>query len=346
MERTEAMTAASAPAREMPGAYVDWAAVLGGAVVAAAIGGLFHMFGAGLGMATISFERGEGSFNLMLIVTGLWMVVTLIASFLTGGYIAGRMRRRVDDASADEVAARDGINGLVVWGAGMLVMAWMAMGAFGAVAVTAGNVADSVLRAGGAAVGGAAEAVGSAVDADDEGVSSWISASLLRTSPTSAAPAPTTAPAPGASDPAVQPAPAQTAPAAVAPAGDTAEVDRQTAAIILNGVRTGDVSDSDRDYLVAAVTQRTALSQEEAEARVDQAIASVQDARTDAEALLAEAEATARDVAESARIGAILTAFALTAASLVAGAAAVAGAVRGGRHRDEGRLYGGLTYRL
>ncbi|MDR7124733.1 hypothetical protein [Pseudotabrizicola sp. 4114] len=338
MERTETLTAATAPTRELSGAYVDWAAVLGGAVVAAAIGGLFHMFGAGLGMATISFEPGEGSLNLMLIVTGLWMVVTLIASFLTGGYIAGRMRRRVDDATADEVAARDGINGLVVWGAGMLVMAWMAMGVFGAVAVTAGNVADTALRAGGAAVGGAAGAVGAAVDADadNEGVSSWISDSLLRTAPAPAPTAPAPAPAAGTAAPA----------ATTAPAADTAEIDRQTAAIILNGIRTGEVSDTDRGYLVAAVSQRSNLSQEEAEARVDEAIAAVQEARAEAEAFAAEAEATARDAAETARIGAILTAFALTAAALVAGAAAVAGAVRGGRHRDEGRLFGGLTYRL
>ncbi|RGP36460.1 hypothetical protein [Pseudotabrizicola alkalilacus] len=334
MERTETLTSATAPTRELPGGYIDWAAVLGGAVVAAAIGGLFHMFGAGLGMATISFEPGEGSFSLMLIVTGLWMVVTLIASFLTGGYIAGRMRRRVDDATADEVAARDGINGLVVWGAGMLVMAWMAMGAFGAIAVGAGNVADTALRAGGAAVSGGAGAAGAAVDADadNEAVSSWISDSLLRTTPTAPAPAP----AAGTASPA----------ATTSPASDTAEIDRQTAAIILNGIRTGDVSDSDRSYLVAAVSQRGNLSQDEAEARVDEAIAAVQNTRAEAEAFAAEAEATAREAAETARIGAILTAFALTAAALVAGAAAVAGAVRGGRHRDEGRLFGGLTYRL
>lgn len=337
MERTEILTDAAAPTREMPGAYIDWAAVLGGAVVAAAIGGLFHMFGAGLGMATISFESGEGSFSLMLIVTGLWMVVTLLASFLTGGYIAGRMRRRIDDASADEVAARDGINGLVVWGFGMLVMAWMAMGAFGAVAVTAGNVADSMVRAGGAAVGSAAGALG-AVETDDEDVSSWISDSLLRAPPVAA-----TTPAP---PPVTGSTSTPTAAVAPAPAADTEEIGRQTAAIILNGIRTGDISDSDRSYLVAAISQRGNFSQDEAEARVDQAIVSVQEARAEAETVAAEAEAIARDAAEAARIGAILTAFALTAASLVAGAAAVSGAVRGGRHRDEGRLYGGLSYRL
>lgn len=334
MERTEALTTGSAPARDLPGAYIDWAAVIGGAVVAAAIASLFHMFGAGLGLSTISFEPGEGSVNLLLIVTGLWMVITLIASFMAGGYIAGRMRRRIDDASADEVAARDGINGLVVWAAGILLMAWMAMGVFGAIVGTVGNVADTAVRAGGAAAG-AAGAVGMSAglaNADDADASSWISDSLLRFPPVSA-------PAPTEGDAAPVGAP-------VATGSDQGEIDRQTAAIILNGLRTGDVSDSDRSYLVAVISERGNLSQEETEARVDQAIASVQEARAEAEAALEQAEATARDAAEATRIGAILTAFALTAAALVAAVAAMAGAMRGGLHRDEGRMFSGLTYRM
>ena len=340
MERTEALTAGSAPVREQPGGYIDWSAVIGGAVVAAAIGGLFHLFGAGLGLSSISFEPGKGSVNLMLIITGLWMVITLIASFVTGGYIAGRMRRRIDDASADEVSARDGINGLVVWGAGMLVMAWMAMGVFGAVAVTAGNVADTVARAGGAAAGSAAGVLGAVgaggvTDSDDATASSWISDSLLRFPPGTT------------SGTTVDPSTSTTAaPAPATPTIDLDEVDRQTAAIVLNGIRTGEISDSDRSYLVAAVSERGGLSQEEAEARVDSAVASVQDARAEAEAALEDAEATARDAAEATRVGAILTAFALTAAALVAAVAAVAGAMLGGRHRDEGRLYSGLSFRL
>ena len=38
------------------------------------------------------------------------------------------------------------------------------------------------------------------------------------------------------------------------------------------------------------------------------------------------------------------SAFLLAASSLVAGAAAYIGAVRGGRHRDENKLWGGLRY--
>ena len=40
-----------------------------------------------------------------------------------------------------------------------------------------------------------------------------------------------------------------------------------------------------------------------------------------------------------------LTAFLLAASAILAAAAAYVGAVRGGRHRDEGRLWGWLSYR-
>lgn len=325
MERTETLTAAAAPAQPVAGSYADWAAVLAGAAVAAAIAGLFMTFGAALGLSTISADPGEGSFNAWVIVTGLWLVVTLVASYLAGGYVAGRMRRRVDGAAAEEVAARDGINGLVVWALGMLVTAWMAAGALGTAATTAGNVAGAATQAAGAALGGAAQGLGNAMAGDGtDTAAGWIADTLRR-------------PVLG------------TPPAGVpeaAPAADTAELARQSAAILANTARTGEIADTDRAWLAAATARLTGLPPAEAEARVEQAVASAQEFRAGAQRMADEAEAAARDAAETARIGAILSAFILTAAALVAGAAAMAGAVRGGRHRDEGRLFGGFSYRI
>ncbi|MFE3836438.1 hypothetical protein [Pseudogemmobacter sonorensis] len=354
MERTETMTAASAPRREISGAYIDWVAVFGGAVVAAAIGGLFTAFGAALGLSTISAEPGEGSFNLWLIVTALWLVISLVASYLAGGYIAGRMRRRVDDASADEVAARDGINGLVVWGLGMLLTTWMAAGAIGGAAsavgtavTAAGSAVGGVAQGTGAAVGGAvqgvAQAVGAAVPDDaDEGLMDYINSTLMR-------------PAVDGVRQGVQQPDGTTAPGA--PSMDDAELARQSGVVLGNVLRTGEISDEDRAFLIAAVARRTGQTEAQVEARVDQAVAVVQEAREEAEAAVAEAQAEAERLAqeaeeaaiaaaETARKSAILTAFLLTAAALVAGAAAVSGAVRGGRHRDEGRIWGGFSYRF
>ena len=354
MERTETMTAASAPSIETGGAYIDWAAVFGGAVVAAATAGLFTAFGAALGLSTISAEPGEGSFNLWLIVTALWLVITLVASYLAGGYIAGRMRRRVDDASGDEVAARDGINGLVVWGLGMLVTAWMAAGAIsgavsavGTAATATGAAVGGVVQGAGDAVGGAvqgvAQAAGAAIPDDaDEGLMDYINSTLMR-------------PEVGAMRQGVQQADGTTSPGT--PSMDDAELARQSGLVLGNVLRTGEISEGDRAFLVAAVARRTGQSEAEVEARVDQAVTAVQDARAKAEAAVADAKAEAERLAkeaeeaaiaaaETARKSAILTAFLLTAAALVAGAAAVSGAVRGGRHRDEGRIWGGFSYRL
>src|SRR5690606_30959649 len=131
-----------------------------GTVVAAALGGLFTTFGAALGLGAISAEPGEGSFSLMLVITALWVIISLIVSFAAGGYIAGRMRRRVDAASADEVQTRDGINGLVVWGLATLITGWMAASAIGTATTAVGSAVGGIAQAAGTAVGGVAQAAG------------------------------------------------------------------------------------------------------------------------------------------------------------------------------------------
>ena len=339
MDRTQTLTAAAAPAALRDGSYIDWAAIFGGAVVAVAVGSVFTGFGAALGLSTISAEPGEGSLNVMVIVSALWVVVTLVASYMAGGYIAGRMRRRLETSTAaDEVTVRDGINGLVVWGLGIIATLFLlgsavstTVSAVGSAASTAGTVAGGVVSAAGSAVGGvaqgAAAAVGAALPEEaGETAASYVSDTLLR--------------------------PAQ----ATAGTSDAAVVARETASIIGNIAVTGNVTDAERAYLISAVVATTSVSQAEATARVDEAIAAAQQTRTDAIAateaaqaeadrLVEEARVAAVDAAEAARVSAILTAFLLTAAAIVAAAAAYIGAVRGGRHRDEGRIFGGFAYR-
>ena len=132
-ERTEILTQKSAPALAHEGSYVDWSAILAGAVVASAIAFVFTTFGAAIGLSLASPYEGDGSAMAALIAVGTWMLWTTISSFMAGGYIAGRMRRRIDAATADEVAIRDGIHGLAVWGAAILLGVFI----FGAGADTA-----------------------------------------------------------------------------------------------------------------------------------------------------------------------------------------------------------------
>lgn len=119
-ERTEALTQASAPAISHEGSYVDWSSILAGAVVATSIGFIFTTFGTALGLSLVSPYAGEGSVVIAVIAVGLWMLWTTVSSFMAGGYIAGRMRRRIDPTGADEVHVRDGIHGLTVWAVAIL----------------------------------------------------------------------------------------------------------------------------------------------------------------------------------------------------------------------------------
>jgi hypothetical protein len=83
----------------------------------------------------------------------------------------------------------------------------------------------------------------------------------------------------------------------------------------------------------------------EAQKKVDEAQKQVETLKAEAQKALDDAKAKAADAAEKARVAGILTAFLLAASALVSAAAAYIGAVHGGRHRDEGRIWGGLSYR-
>ncbi len=297
--------------------YVDWPAIFGGAAVAIAIGVLATGFGAALGLTAVSARQGEGSGQLALIISTIWIVLSMISAYAAGGYITGRMRRRVDSATKDEVTVRDGMNGLIVWGLGTVVSAVLlgsligtTLSAVGNVASAAGNAVAQV--AGGAASGVVTAAAGMLPDSAKSDPMAFLTSSMLR-------------------------------PATVQPGMD--DTTSGAASILGNLASTGEISDPDRAYLVQLTMARTGLTEPEAKTRVDAAVTATQDARDKAAAAAEEAEKIARDAAETARISAILTAFLLTAMSLVSGVAAYIAAVKGGRHRDDGSIFGGFAYR-
>lgn len=133
--------------------YCDWPAIFTGAIFAVAFSLIMLTFGAGLGLSMLSAERGEGvSMRWWAIAAGLWFIWVAVSSFGAGGYLAGRMRRPVADATDDEIETRDGVHGLTVWAAGTLIATVLAMGGVGGL-MSAGATAT------GTAAGGAAELV-------------------------------------------------------------------------------------------------------------------------------------------------------------------------------------------
>jgi len=328
-------TPLSAPSTD--GSYVDWPAIFAGSVVAVAIAILLTTFGAALGLSSITLDGSDSSSTMELVLTALWLVISMIAAYLAGGYIAGRMRRRVETAEKDEVTARDGINGLVVWGLGTVLSAVMltnvlsfAANTAGTAVAGAGQAVGAVTQAAGTALGGVASGVASVAetvipDAAQNNPTEYLSNQLLRPSEVDRITA------------------------------DPAELAQQTASIVANIYRTGEVSDADRAYLASAVAVRTDMTPSQASDRVDQVIQNAQDARqqaadvietasVEAQKLMDDAQAAALEAARVARNAGILTAFVLAAAALVAGVAAFAGAVRGGRDRDAGRITYSLRY--
>jgi len=258
--------------------WVDWSAVIAGAVIASALSFVLLTFGTAIGLSATSPWPGSG---LPAWIIGslavFWLMAQQIGAFLAGGYVAGRMRPRWTGLRTDETEFRDGLHGGLVWGVGMVIGAALALAAGGALARTG---ADLVTKSA-ASLASTADPMELAVDA------------MLR-------------PGAGGGQGRTQP-PAQ-------PAG--ADVRAELSRLLASSIATGPLSAQNRSYLVQRVSQLTGLPQQDAEARITEAL-----------------NATRR-AADKARRGAVLAGF-VTAASLVISlAAAWWAAVKGGEHRD------------
>ncbi len=122
---------------------VDWAAIFAGAALATAIGLILLTFGAALGLSVASPYDGEGMAPAAFaIAAGLWLLWVQLLSFGAGGYVAGRLRPRMGDATEHEVDVRDGLHGALVWAVGVIAAALIASATLGG-AATAARTADS-----------------------------------------------------------------------------------------------------------------------------------------------------------------------------------------------------------
>jgi hypothetical protein len=98
-----------------PLSYIHGGPVIAGAITAAAVSFVFMTFASAVGLAVASPSPTwrETSIGLVLL-SGFWILMTALGSFVLGGYIAGRVRSSWS-ASADEIEFRDGLHGLLVW---------------------------------------------------------------------------------------------------------------------------------------------------------------------------------------------------------------------------------------
>jgi hypothetical protein len=228
-----------APAR--PGtSYVEWGAVVAGALAASAISFVLLTAGAAIGLSLVSPYESESYGRLAASVAVFWATAVPILSFLVGGYIAGRMRSAWEAAASDEVQFRDGIHGLLVWSLSVVAGGLLAFLAALTAAQTGAQVAATATRDRGAVVAPA--------------VDTLFGASVAQAGPSPAG-----------------------EPRGATPAGRAAVVDADARAIVsrtlVAAAAAGQLSPPQKQTLAQIVAERTGLSQADAEKRVDQAYA-------------------------------------------------------------------------
>jgi hypothetical protein len=109
---------------------LQWTPVLAGAIVAAALSSVLLSFGSAIGLAVASPSSSwRDTSSVLALLAGLWLLLTSLASFGLGGYLAGRLRAAWSVGVPHEVEFRDGIHGLLVWGLAIIIGAFLAFAA-------------------------------------------------------------------------------------------------------------------------------------------------------------------------------------------------------------------------
>jgi hypothetical protein len=292
-QRPGALSSTDAP-HESAVSAVSWPAIFAGAFVAAASSLVLVALGSGFGLASVSPWPNSGvSATTFTVMTAIWLIVVQWLASGTGGYVAGRLRTKWATTHTHEVFFRDTAHGFITWAvATVLVVATLTSAA--ASAVSSGVDAAATV-ASGASQGAAVAAVQGANMSTSQGspVIAPYNVDMLFRSPRADS------------------------------SSATADARAEAARILANGVASGDVPSADRTYLAQLVSARTGISMEEAQKRVDNAIAQAKAAGT-----------KARQAADAARKAAAQASI-YTALSMLVGAfiACVAAAL-GGQRRD------------
>ncbi len=112
------------PLYETYASGVSWAAVIGGAFVAASLSLILLALGTGLGLSSVSpWSNAGASASTVGGAAVAWLILMQIISSAMGGYLAGRLRTRWTTIHSDEIYFRDTAHGFLVWAVGLVVTA-------------------------------------------------------------------------------------------------------------------------------------------------------------------------------------------------------------------------------
>ena len=295
---------------------VHWGAIFAGAAAAAALSLVLLILGTGLGLASVSPWTRDGiSAGALGITAIVWLSVTQILASGMGGYIAGRLGAQWIDIHSDEAFFRDTAHGFLTWAVASLATAALLTSVIGSIVGT--GVQATAVVAGGATAGAATAAAKSAQMPTAEASTvkggggsdlSYFVETLFRkdagsTAATSGAPA-------------------------MANDADRSSVNlaAESTHIFMNANQTGVMSPEDVRYLGQLVSQRTGLSQADAEKRVTATYERLQ-------GKLKAAEVAAREAADKARKASAYSALWLFISLLIGAFCASLAATYGGRQR-------------
>jgi len=296
---------------------VSWGAIIAGAAVAAALSLILLLLGSGLGFSAVSPWAHSGVTAATFgISTILWLTVTQLIASGMGGYIAGRLRTKWVETHKDEIHFRDTAHGFLAWAVATLATAALLTSAVGMIitgsvhagaAVTAGavNAATSVATKTVAETGTDKDKSNS-----ENGSMGYFVDALFRKDATTAAPVSRAVGDAGSSAPTTQGA-------------STLEATR----IFANAIQTGSLPPEDTRYIGQLIAQRTGLTQQEAEQRVTDIYARLQNKLHDAEIATGQA-------ADQARKASVYAALWLFISLLIGAFFASLAATYGGRQRD------------
>jgi hypothetical protein len=122
----EAGTLGATPAIVM--SRLAWGSIFAGALAAAALGAILLTFGLGIGLSLASpAATWQDTSSSLAFASGLWLILTALASLALGGYIVGRTRLPIAPPGSEEAEFGDGVHGLTAWAMVVVLAATFAL---------------------------------------------------------------------------------------------------------------------------------------------------------------------------------------------------------------------------
>lgn len=280
---------------------VSWAAILAGATAAAALALILLLLGTGLGLTLVSPWANNGtwanmsatSFGLTAI---LWLTFTQVVAYGMGGYLAGRLRTRWLSVHSDEVYFRDTAHGFLTWAVASLATAILLTSVIGSI-VGAGLKSAPVILGENSTM----------LNPTSDAMNYFVGGLFRKNTDTQSA--------------------VKAAENSPSDAFTAANRNNEVATIFANSVGRGDLPQEDVAYVGQLISERTGLSQIDAQKRVIETYSTLQ-------TNLRKAELTAKEAADKARKASAYATLWLFISLLMGAFVASWAATWGGRNRD------------